>query len=218
MSYYVPYYKIGISDNFDRLQDFIVDYFSLLDRKNLLIKDFREKYLKKLFGHHREEIHSRIKNNTAILGLGYWAISYIPWVASYSFDFSYKKIRKFYEDISYSWHSLSEKDNTNFLFLNNIRAGVDQELMKKAFSQADSSIWQLFKNIKKDLEINPDGTIVANVEDDMHIHMMALCFYWYEQRRVVFKRLLKKWIWLGNSYDDLEDNIDTYLSLYYRRS
>ncbi len=217
MSYNVPFYKIWINDNFSKLQDFLEDFFRLLDRKTALIKSFKEKSLNSLFGHNREEIDSRKKNNSAILGIGYWAISYVPWIATYSFDFSYKKIKSFYGNTKFKWHNLSEQDNINFSFLNNIRSWFDPVIMQSALSSISQEALRHFKKIQKSLKLSSDWKITAQLENDLLLHQMSLCFYSYSKRKDVMKWLVKKWFSLGNSVEDLEDNIDNYLELYYKK-
>lgn len=220
LSYNVPYYKIWVRDNYERFVDFLEEFYSLLDRKTTFVNDYWNNHLSDIYSKVREEIDSRTKNNTAIMWLWYGAISYVPWIATYGHNFSYKKIKTFYSDTSYVWHNLSKEDNDKFYFLNNLRSGIEKWFFIKSLEEIvenrDKRFY--FKKIKSLISQNNKWEVYFNLDNDLQIHELALCYYSYDRRKEILKDLLKRWKTLWYSGKDLENNIETYLWLYYKRN
>ena len=87
-----------------------------------------------LFDTHREEIEERKYKNTAILGFGLSATSYIPWVLAYedASNSSWKELKS-----DFVGYELSDIDNSLSFISDNLRRGID----KDKFFQTMASWW-----------------------------------------------------------------------------
>lgn len=158
-----------------------------------------------LFDTERTEIEERKFKNTAILGIGLSAQSYIPWVVAYE-DCNYQWWGK--NKIEYKGYILSDIDNELSFISDNIRRGVSKKVIQKA---RDKNIkFNEFYAYFKDSFTEKWDELYLNVETDIENDIYNLY--------IIDEKLLEKWekllrekwckVWFA------EEDLDTYTSLF----
>ena len=212
----VPFYQLKVQKDHASFLDFVKAFLPEVQEKTSIINDYIDKHLDHIFSKSRDEIDSRNRYNTAILWIGYAAISYIPRDCLYWLPVDYKNVRDFYStQTSYQSVTLKQEDDGYHFLLNNLRGWVPLDVFKDFLRKNPqaSSVLQTYKD-KFHYTWNK---IILESNTDIETHLLSLCLYGEDIKREVYKNLLWEWIKLWNSGEDLYKNIDMYLEMYYTR-